>query len=169
VAATGVLSPVSALAARQSLAPTRRLAFRSIHTGELIQATYVRDHQVDPVCFDQINYTLRDWRNGKRTEMSLELLDILSSLQKRLGTSSPFEVISAYRSPETNQMLRSKSTGVAKYSLHMLGKAIDIRLPDRELKTLHREAVAMKVGGVGLYSRSGFVHVDAGRVRNWGG
>ncbi len=168
IATAGVLSPISAFAARQPLAATRSLAFRSVHTGESVNAVYVRNHQINPVGLDNINYLLRDWRNDKRMDMSLELLDMLSALQERMGTEAPFEVISAYRSPETNKMLRARSSGVAKNSLHIQGKAIDIRLPNRDLSALHKGALSLNAGGVGLYSRSGFVHIDTGRVRNWG-
>ena len=100
--------------------------------------------------------------------MDLRLLDLLASLRGRLRTEAPFEVISAYRSAKTNAELAAKSNGVARGSMHVRGMAIDIRVPGRRLETLHREALALQAGGVGLYSGSGFIHVDTGRVRTWG-
>ena len=91
----------------------------------------------------------------------------IRELHRRTGSKQPFQIISGYRSPKTNANLAAESNGVAKHSLHMDGMAIDIRLPDVPLKTLHDTAVAMKLGGVGMYPASNFVHVDTGRVRYW--
>ena len=150
------------------LPPVRELAFRSLHTGEELRATYVREGAVLPEAAERINHILRDWRTGEVSQMDLGLLDLLYALRRKMETTAPYEVISAYRSPKTNARLAGKSKGVAKRSLHMRGMAIDIHLPGRPLGELHRAAVALKAGGVGLYSRSGFIHVDTGRVRYWG-
>jgi uncharacterized protein YcbK (DUF882 family) len=166
--AMGGLLPQSAFAAARQLPATRQIGFRSIHTGETLHVTHVRDGRYNLDAIKEINYVLRDWRNGEIHPISFKLLDTLSALGHRMGTDTPFEVISAYRSPKTNAMLSKKSTGVAKKSLHMQGQAIDIRLPDRELKALYKGALSLKSGGVGIYSRSGFVHIDTGRVRTWG-
>ncbi len=99
--------------------------------------------------------------------MDPTLFDILHSLQKATGSTGAFEVISAYRSPETNEMLRRRSSGVAKRSQHLLGKAIDVRLTDVDTHTLRDVALSMKLGGVGYYPRSNFIHLDTGRVRRW--
>jgi uncharacterized protein YcbK (DUF882 family) len=115
----------------------------------------------------EINHLLRDHRTGDTVQMDRELLDLLYSLQHKVESKKEFQVISGYRSPKTNAMLRSKSSGVAKKSLHMQGKAIDIRLPGTSLKNLRKAAVALKSGGVGYYPNSNFVHVDTGRVRYW--
>ena len=96
------------------------------------------------------------------------LLDVLCLLRQQVGNGEPFHLISGYRSPETNAALAAANGGVARRSLHVEGKAADIRLPGSALGTLHRAAVALKAGGVGLYTRSDFVHVDTGRVRYWG-
>ncbi len=161
-------SPYEALA-RTVMPMTRDLAFRSLHTGEEIQATYIQGGRLVPSAVGQINQILRDWRSGEVFPMDPRLLDILHTLRYRLGSTEPFEVISAYRSPKTNAMLRSKSKGgVARRSLHMRGMAIDVRLPDRSLKALQQQAIRLQAGGVGMYSKSGFVHLDTGRPRKWG-
>jgi uncharacterized protein YcbK (DUF882 family) len=151
-----------------ALPPVRDLAFRSLHTGETFRAAYVVGGLYDPVALAGIDTVLRDWRTGESRAMDRRLLDFLFALRRRLDTDAPFEVISGYRSPKTNAKLAAKSGGVAKRSLHMRGMAIDIHLPGRPLADLHRAALALKAGGVGLYSKSGFVHVDTGRVRRWG-
>jgi len=164
---TGTLLPNFAFAAR-ALPDTRNLAFRSLHTGEEIGATYLRDGQLQNDGLKTLNHVLRDWRSGEVWNMDPQLLDLLYSLRRRMDSQAPFELISAYRSPKTNAALAANSNGVAKRSLHMRGMAVDIRLPERDLKALHQAALSLKAGGVGLYSKSGFIHVDTGRVRRWG-
>ncbi len=166
--ATTSLIPDLAFAAKAELPDTRSLGFRNLHTGEEEGATYVRDGILQPEGLQTLNHVLRDWRTGEVWEMDPKLLDLLYALRRRLDSRAPFELISGYRSPKTNAKLASKSGGVAKRSLHMRGMATDIRLPERDLLALHKTARAMQVGGVGLYSKSGFVHVDTGRVRYWG-
>lgn len=164
---TTTLLPSLAFAARE-LPGTRSLAFRSLHTGEEVSAVYVRDNILQREGLQVLNHVLRDWRSGEVWDMDPKLLDLLYALRKRMDSKAPFELISGYRSPKTNAGLASKSGGVAKRSLHMRGMATDIRLPERDLKALHKTALALKAGGVGLYSKSGFVHLDTGRVRRWG-
>lgn len=169
--ATTTLLPGFAFAAQGlagGLPATRSLAFRSLHTGEEVAATYVRDGRFHAEGVKLLNHVLRDWRSGEVWDMDPQLFDLLYALRRRLDSSAPFELISGYRSPQTNATLAANSNGVAKRSLHMQGKATDIRLPERDLKTLHKAALALQAGGVGLYSKSGFVHVDTGRVRHWG-
>src|SRR3546814_5258479 len=101
-------------------------------------------------------------------QMDRQLFDLLYALRRRMDSQQPFELISGYRSPKTNAGLAANSDGVAKRSLHMQGKATDIRLPERDLQALHKAALALQAGGVGLYTKSGFLHVDTGRVRQWG-
>ncbi len=167
-AATLTLASGAAAWARPLLPPKRALAFRSPHTGEELRTAYVREGETVPVALRQINYILRDWRTGEAHRIDLRLLDVLYALGRELDSTAPFEVISAYRSPKTNAQLAAKSNGVAKRSMHMRGMAIDIHLPGRRLEDLHRAALGLKAGGVGLYSRSGFLHIDTGRVRRWG-
>ncbi|MEQ8354947.1 MAG: DUF882 domain-containing protein [Kiloniellaceae bacterium] len=165
--ATTTLIPKVAVAAT-ALPDTRSLAFRSLHTGEEVAATYVRDNILQPDGLQVLNTVLRDWRSGEVWDMDPQLLDLLFTLRRRMDSEAPFELISGYRSPKTNANLAANSNGVAKRSLHMRGMATDVRLPDRDLLALHKTALALQAGGVGLYSKSGFVHVDTGRVRRWG-
>lgn len=165
--ATATLLPGLAFAA-QGLPATRSLAFRSLHTGEEVAATYFRNGRLHAEGVKLLNQVLRDWRTGEVWEMDPQLFDLLYALRRRMDSSAPFELISGYRSPQTNATLAARSNGVAKRSLHMEGKAVDVRLPERDLKALHKAALALQAGGVGLYSKSGFVHVDTGRVRHWG-
>ena len=168
--ATTTLLPDFALAARTAgaLPATRSLAFRSLHTGEQVQATYLRDGRLQAEGLQALNHVLRDWRSDEVWDIDPQLFDLLYSLHKGMDSKQPFDLISGYRSPKTNAQLASNSNGVAKRSLHMQGKATDIRLPERDLRALHKAALALNAGGVGLYSKSGFIHVDTGRVRHWG-
>lgn len=164
VATGAVAGPSFAL----PLASTRRaLSFQNLHTGEALDLVYWAEGRYLPDATQRIEYLLRDFRNNKTHAMDPRLLDLLTVLRARLDTRAPFLVVSGYRSPETNAMLRRKSEGVATNSLHMQGQAIDIRIADRSLEALHSTALDLKAGGVGYYPRSDFVHVDVGRVRRW--
>lgn len=116
----------------------------------------------------ELSYTLRDHHNDMVKRIDTKLLDVLYGLQLKLQPRQPIHVLSGYRSPQTNAMLRRRSHAVAKDSYHMYGRAGDIRMPDRDFSTLHRAAVSLHAGGVGRYRRSRFVHVDTGPVRHWG-
>ena len=157
----------TAAAVAKIFVPERRLFLHNIHTGESMRALYWNEGTYVPEALDEINYLLRDYRTGEVKEIDTDLLDLLFALRRKLGSKGPFEVISGYRSPETNALLRSRSKGVAKHSLHIRGKAVDIRLPNYALKTLRRAAVDLRRGGVGYYPSSDFVHVDVGRIRYW--
>jgi uncharacterized protein YcbK (DUF882 family) len=171
VAAAAALSPLRALAAPPvKKAPVRSLSFFNTHTGERLKTTYCCDGKYEPEALQQINHILRDWRLDKVKPIDPKLLDLLHELSGTLETDSPYHVISGYRSPVTNATLRTKGgahTGVASQSLHMVGKAIDIRLPGVKLDQLRGAARSLKLGGVGFYPSSNFVHVDTGRVRFW--
>ena len=145
----------------------RRLAFHSTHTAENIDVVYRIGNDYIPESLAQIDRVLRDHRNNEIYPMRIELLDLLHTLSMTLDVETAFHVISGYRSPATNAVLAAQSEGVAKHSLHIEGKAIDIRLPSCELSDLRRAAIALKLGGVGDYPRLNFVHVDIGRVRYW--
>ncbi|OYQ35160.1 twin-arginine translocation pathway signal protein [Niveispirillum lacus] len=149
-------------------APRRQLSFVSLHTNEKLKITYFANGAYDRSALKDVNHMLRDWRTGEVGSMDPKLLDLLFHLRQRLRTEEPFQVISGYRCPKTNAMLTSKSEGVATKSLHMEGKAIDITMAGRQLSRIRQEALNLRLGGVGIYSRSGFVHVDTGRVRQWG-
>jgi uncharacterized protein YcbK (DUF882 family) len=145
----------------------RSLAFYNTHTNEKLKATYWLDGSPDKGALHDINFILRDFRTGDVFPIDVKLLDLLTDLHRRASSKQPFQIISGYRSPKTNATLAAESNGVAKHSLHLEGKAIDIRLADVGLSKLHATAVAMKAGGVGMYPQSNFVHVDIGRVRYW--
>lgn len=145
----------------------RLLAFENLHTGEKLTTPYWINGAYEPEACRQIDWLLRDHRSGNATTMSRELLDLLHRLRSVLESPAPFQVISGYRSPQTNAKLASASSGVASNSLHMKGIAIDIRLPGCALPDLRQAALSLKAGGVGYYPKSNFVHVDTGRVRAW--
>lgn len=153
--------------AKAASAPERSLSFVHLHTGEKLRATFWAEGEYIDESLHALSRLLRDHRSGESHAMDKELFDLLFRLRESMDSSKPFHVISAYRSPDTNAMLSSKSNGVAKHSLHMQGKAMDIRLPGRDLHQLHKAARALRGGGVGLYAKSGFVHVDTGLVRYW--
>jgi len=146
----------------------RWLRFDHLHTGERLDTTYWAEGQYLDRSLADINYLLRDFRTGEVHPIDPHLLDLLHRLQQAARNDNPFQIISGYRSPKTNAQLRAASGGVARKSLHMQGRALDIRLPGTPLRELHRLACDAKVGGVGLYTHSNFVHIDTGRVRYWG-
>jgi uncharacterized protein YcbK (DUF882 family) len=145
----------------------RRLSFLHTHTGERLSVAYAVGERYLADGLKRVNHVLRDFRSGEAFPIDPALLDLLHRLSQTTGTASPFHVISGFRSPGTNAMLRSRSNGVAGRSLHMTGKAVDIRLPGVTLTQLRDAATALRRGGVGFYPESDFVHVDTGRVRSW--
>jgi len=147
----------------------RRIALYNTHTTEALDAVYWADGAYVPEGLRLIDRVLRDHRTGSVQPMDRRLLDLLFQLRTSLGTTKPFHIISGFRSPESNAYLRGRSptSGVAKQSQHVLGRAIDIRVPGVALEQLRAAALAMKKGGVGFYPASNFVHVDVGRVRRW--
>ncbi len=157
-------------AARANIRPLhgRNLKFDHLHTGERLDTTYWSEGSYIQHSLADINHLLRDFRTGEVHPIDPRLLDLLHHLQLETGNPNPFQIISGYRSPKTNAQLRTSSSGVAKKSLHMQGKALDIRLPGTSLKALHEIACDAKVGGVGLYTSSNFIHIDTGKVRYWG-
>jgi uncharacterized protein YcbK (DUF882 family) len=175
IAAAAALSPVRADARSMHSGaapkvPVRTLSFFNTHTGERLRTTYCEAGSYDAGALREINYILRDFRVDEVKPIDPKLLDLLHELSGTLETDRPFHIISGYRSPHTNQMLRQRggaTTGVATRSLHMVGKAIDIRLPGVKLDHLRGAARSLKLGGVGYYPSSNFVHVDTGRVRFW--
>ena len=152
---------------RTEAADERRLKFFHTHTDKRLDIVYKRGDDYAPKGLRDINAFLSDFRTGDSTNMDPHLLDLIYDLREALGSKGTYEVISAYRSPKSNQMLRSRSGSVAKNSQHLYGKAIDVRLTDVELLKLRDTAIAMQRGGVGYYPSSNFVHIDTGRVRRW--
>ncbi len=145
----------------------RMLAFYNTHTGERLTTTFWAGGAYVSDALRDIDVILRDFRANVIRPIEPGLLDLLHRLQGALETSQPFAIISGYRTPETNAMLRGRSDGVASHSLHMDGKAIDIRVAGVPLHALRRAALSLRAGGVGYYPASDFVHVDVGRVRAW--
>ena len=146
---------------------TRTLDFVHTHTGERLAVEYFGGGAYVPDALTTVNHFLRDFRTGDSHPIDPNLLDLLHDLTDLTGSARPFQVISGYRSPATNEMLRHRSEGVAAGSLHMRGQAIDIRLADVPLARLRSTAITVCRGGVGFYPASDFVHVDTGRVRTW--
>ena len=145
----------------------RSLSFHHTHTGEQLTVVYWQDGVYLNTALAEINHFLRDFRTDEAATMDPELLDLLHTVYQRTGSQGHFEVISAYRSPRTNEMLRANSTGVAKKSQHLLGKAIDVRLTDVPISELRSVAYELQRGGIGFYKASNFVHLDTGRFRTW--
>jgi len=174
VLATGIaigaacLVPYKAIAGVSKVFSAERvLQFYNTHTDEKIKTVYWCRGEYVPQALDDINHILRDYRTGETKEIDIHLVELLFTLQQKLESADPFHIISGYRSPATNAILRMISKGIAKDSLHTDGKAIDIRLPGYGLNTVKRAAVDLQMGGVGYYPLSDFVHVDVGRVRYW--
>jgi len=159
-----VLAPWEAEAARGA---ARGVAFEHAHTGAKLSLIYWADGKYLPEALFRIDRFLRDHRTGEIHPIDPKLLDLLHQVQRRVGSRAPFEMISGYRSVATNERLRRQGHRVARRSLHMVGKAIDIRLPDVNTRRLRDVAVGMRGGGVGYYPQSNFVHLDTGRVRRW--
>jgi uncharacterized protein YcbK (DUF882 family) len=148
----------------------RILTFRHLHTDERLKIAYRIGDHYERDALEKLNRLLRDHRTGESAAMDPRLFDLLYDLQQRAGhPGAEFEVFSAYRSPRTNAMLRRTSRGVARRSLHMSGKAVDIRLVGCSNRRTKDAAIALSRGGVGYYPRSSFVHVDTGPVRTWRG
>jgi uncharacterized protein YcbK (DUF882 family) len=138
-----------------------------IHTGEQLRTVYWRHGKYQPGALQEVNYLLRDYHTNEVKPIDPQVLDLLYAMRKLLDTNGPFQVLSGYRSPATNAKLRHHDREVAVHSLHMEGKAVDIRLPGRDLVGVRRAALAVQAGGVGYYPRANFLHVDTGPVRSW--
>jgi uncharacterized protein YcbK (DUF882 family) len=149
----------------------RTISLAVPNMGEkLVEVPFWADGTYQSDAIREISYIMRDWRTGEVHQVEPELLDLLFDLRRTLGTSEPFQVVCGYRSPETNAMLVERGhRGVAPHSLHMQGRAIDIRLDRRGAQYIQRAALSLGRGGVGYYPRMGFVHVDTGPVRQWRG
>ncbi len=146
----------------------RELSLLNLHTGERLNAEYWLHGRYVPDALRAVAVVLRDHRNNAIHPIDPQLLDLIHRLHASVDSTAPFNVISGYRSPETNALMHEVSAGVAAHSLHMEGRAIDIRLPGTALSHVRQAALAMKSGGVGYYPQDDFVHVDTGAVRCWG-
>jgi uncharacterized protein YcbK (DUF882 family) len=153
--------------------PTRlrlnRLSLRNLHTEEQLDVEFRQGRDYDRRALGALNYLLRDWRQDEVLPIDPRLFDMMAEIAARVGQPPRFEIVSGYRSPQTNAMLRRNGGGAAKRSLHMVGQAIDLRLQGTKLSALRQAALTLQAGGVGYYARSGFVHIDTGDVRSWAG
>lgn len=146
----------------------RRLRMYSGRTGESIDTIYWIEGDYLGEALAEINHFMRDWRNGRTIDIDTRTVDIMAAAHNLLDVSQPYMLLSGYRSPETNAMLRSQSSGVARNSLHMRGQAADLRVEGMSVRQIAQAAAACRAGGVGRYSGSNFVHMDCGPVRSWG-
>ena len=146
----------------------RKISMHSGRTGEQIDTIYWIDGEYIPEALKEVNRFMRDWRTDSAISMDRRTIDILAASHRMLDTDTPYLLLSGYRSPKTNALLRSKSRSVARNSLHMKGQAADIRIQGRSVTQVSSAAIACSAGGVGRYSRSNFVHMDCGPIRVWG-
>ncbi len=146
---------------------TRTISLYHAHRHESIEVTFRKDGYYDSAALEKLNYFLRDWRNDEETKMDPRLFDVVWEVYRAAGADEPITVLSAYRSPETNAMLRRRSRAVAEHSQHMLGKAMDTTMPEMSMEKIREIGMRMQRGGVGYYPSSNFVHLDVGNVRHW--
>lgn len=144
-----------------------RASFKNSHTEETFIGTYRVGNKYLPEAFERINYVLRDFRANEVFPIDPRVIDILAIVHRMTGAHESYSVLSGYRSPQTNKMLRSNGEGVARRSLHMSGQAVDVRMSNTTPARLRELAIKLKAGGVGYYPRSGFVHMDSGEFRTW--
>lgn len=147
----------------------RKLHLYNVSTHEDLKVVYWKEGRYIPKALAEINHIFRDYRTGKVKAIKEDLLDLLFNVRKQINVDEPFHIISGYRSPGSNAILRKENKSVARNSLHMYGKAVDIRVPGFSLKTLRRETMKLGKGGVGYYPRARSIHVDIGEVRYWWG
>ncbi len=169
----GVLGTIAPLTVTKNVLASSKsneawnISFRSTNTGDMFSGVYRVGDKYLPEAFERINYVLRDFRTDEVFPMDPHIIDMLSIIHKKTGVNAPYEILSGYRSPKTNNMIGNRSRGVAKNSFHMYGQALDIRIPSYSIRKVHNIAKSIKAGGVGYYPRSNFVHIDTGNVRSW--
>ena len=146
----------------------RRIRMHSQRSGERLDTIYWIDGDYIPEALKEINYFMRDWRFNSTINIDTRAIDIFAASHRLMDAEAPYLMLSGYRSPKTNAMLRSRSRSVARNSLHMKGQAADLRLQGRSVSQMAKAAISCSAGGVGKYSRSNFVHMDCGPVRVWG-
>lgn len=161
-------SSVPLIGKAASAAPAeRKLSLYNTHTGESLNRVFWAEGQFVPDALQDINKVLRDHRNNAVAIIDPQLLLLLDQVNAKMGSSNTLHIISGYRSPQSNALLGATTTGVATHSMHMDGKAIDIRMPGRNLAQVRKAAMSLRGGGVGYYPDSQFVHMDTGRLRSW--
>lgn len=147
----------------------RRIRMYNGRAGESLDMIYWIEGEYIRPALDEINYFFRDWRDNTVHAIDARTIDILTASHRLMETDEPFTLLSGYRSPATNAMLRNRSSGVARNSRHLRGEAADVQMQSRSVSQMYQAARACNAGGVGRYSRSNFIHVDCGPVRSWGG
>lgn len=170
LAATGTTAPAfaSAPAILKGAGSFRSIKLTNGRTGDWINTVYWVEGEYIPEVMDHVNYVLRDWRAEEVKRIDPRTIDILSATHRLLDCREPFEVISGYRTRQTNAMLRERSRAVASNSYHIRGMAVDVSMKSRSVRQISRAGLSLGAGGVGRYSRSDFVHLDSGPVRSWG-
>jgi uncharacterized protein YcbK (DUF882 family) len=161
--------PLPAFARALASKPSRELSFVNMHTGEKLRAEYVHNGVYVPSALHAINFLMRDHHNNKVHPIDPHLIDVAHMLHGRVGGKGPIDIVCGYRSPETNAMMHEISAGVAVHSMHIQGKAMDIRVPGTHLGQLKKSALALNLGGVGYYPYDDFLHIDTGAKRHWVG
>jgi uncharacterized protein YcbK (DUF882 family) len=161
--------PVPAWARVLAKSPSRELSLINLHTGEHLKAEYFHNGKYVPSAMRAVSVLLRDHHNNKVHPIDPHLLDLAHVIHGNVRSNQPIHVVCGYRSPETNAMMHEVSAGVAVHSMHIQGKAIDLRLPGTRLSSLRKAALALRRGGVGYYPEDDFVHIDTGAVRHWMG
>ena len=167
MAATGALLLPSTQSVASILSTERTLVFHNVHTDEELTLRCCPEQDYDRETRLRFSSLLRDHHADEVREMDAGLIDIFFALSAFTGSNGPFKILSGYRSPETNSWLRRYSHGVAEHSMHIEGKAVDIRMEDVSIREIRQAGMALAMGGVGYYPRSGFVHLDTGRIRHW--
>ncbi|MBR1327425.1 DUF882 domain-containing protein [Bradyrhizobium ottawaense] len=169
LAAVLLLAAAGSVHNAAALSETKTLSFHHTHSGEDLTVTFKRDGRYDEAALKQLNHFLRDWRTQDETVMDRRLFDILWEVYRDVDAKQPIQIISSYRSPATNAMLRRRSSGVARFSQHMLGHAMDFYIPGVPLEQIRFAGLRLQRGGVGFYPTSGspFVHLDTGSIRHW--
>jgi uncharacterized protein YcbK (DUF882 family) len=167
IAALALLISCASLQNAAANGDTRTLSFKHLHTGELLTITYKREGRYDDEALKKIDWELRDWRRNEAVRIDPKVLDAVWELYREVGATEPIEIICGYRAPATNAMLRRRSNGVARFSQHTLGKAIDLHIPGVSLAKQREAAIRLQRGGVGYYPSSTFIHVDVGSIRHW--
>lgn len=167
MAAAGTLLLPSTEAFAKAITRERRLSLLNMHTDEEFSFVCSPQQQYDRKLLTQFNFFLRDHHTDEVRSMDPALIDLLYAVSVLTRSSGEFKIVSGYRAPETNQMLRKMSHGVAEHSLHIEGKAIDLRSDDLHTSTLRKAAIALAQGGVGYYRAADFVHMDTGAIRTW--
>jgi uncharacterized protein YcbK (DUF882 family) len=162
-------TPIPVFAKALATKPSREISFVNLHTGEKLKAEYVHNGAYVPSALRAISVLMRDHHNNKIHPIDPHLIDVAHMLHNRVRSNVPLNIVCGYRSPETNAMMHEISAGVAVHSMHIEGKAMDIRLPGTHLRLLKQTALALNLGGVGYYPEDEFLHIDTGAKRHWVG